>query len=110
MLLSGATAYATARLSQPVVGPELSAFLGALLVAIGANVYARTTRRPAAVPLVPGIMLLVPGSVGFRSVTELLAQDVVSGMETAFTMTLVAVALVTGLLLANVIVPPRRTL
>ncbi|MHC5004531.1 MAG: threonine/serine exporter family protein, partial [Planctomycetota bacterium] len=108
VLLSGVLAYGTARIGSGYLGPELATFVAALLVAIGSNLYARRLRRPAAVPLVPGIMLLVPGSIGFRSVTELLAQDVVSGMQTAFAMILVGVALVTGLLLADVILSGDR--
>ena len=53
-------------------------------------------------------MLLVPGSLGFRSITALLAKDVVGGMETAFRMALVATSLVAGLLLANLVLRPRR--
>ena len=55
----------------------------------------------------PGILLLVPGSIGFWSLAALLESDVVSGVETAFRMVLVAVSLVAGLLLADAIVPPR---
>ena len=34
----------------------------------------RWRHRPAAVVLVPGILLLVPGSIGFRSLTALMEQ------------------------------------
>jgi uncharacterized membrane protein YjjB (DUF3815 family) len=60
--------------------------------------------------MVPGILLLVPGSIGFGSLAKFLDRDVLSGIDTAFTMILVAVALVTGLLVSNLIVPPRRAL
>jgi uncharacterized membrane protein YjjB (DUF3815 family) len=76
----------------------------------GSTLYARTFNRPAAVPLVPGIMLLVPGSIGFGSLSRFIERDVVYAVETAFSMGLVGVALVTGLLLANLIVPPRKAL
>jgi uncharacterized membrane protein YjjP (DUF1212 family) len=107
---AGVLAFLGARLGARTLGPELGAGAGALLVGLACNLYARLMDRPASVPLVPGIMLLVPGSLGFRSLSALLAQDVVSGIETAFRMTLVAAGLVTGLLLANVAVPPRRPL
>lgn len=58
--------------------------------------------------IVPGILMLVPGSIGFRSISSLLGQDVVIGLKTAMAMLLVAVALAGGLLFANVVVPPRR--
>ena len=57
---------------------------------------------------VPGILLLVPGSVGFRSLTSLLERQAVTGIETAFSMILTAMALVAGLLMAGVIAPETR--
>lgn len=99
-----------ARFGSSLFGPELGAFVGALAAGGSSNLYARVLRRPAVVTLFPGIMLLVPGSIGFRSLSSLLAHDVVSGVQTAFTSILVAVALVAGLLLANDIVRPRRAL
>jgi uncharacterized membrane protein YjjB (DUF3815 family) len=55
-------------------------------------------------------MLLVPGSIGFRSLLSLLERNVLSGVETAFQMVMAGVSLVTGLLLANWILPPKRAL
>ncbi|MBA2660777.1 MAG: threonine/serine exporter family protein [Bradymonadaceae bacterium] len=110
MLLSAALAFGGARLGTLWLGVELGAFVGALLVGMASNVYARVFDRPSAMLMVPGIVMLVPGSIGFRSVSYLLERDVVTGIETAFTMTLVAAALVAGLLLSNLIVPPRKAL
>jgi len=60
------------------------------------------------VVLVPGLLLLVPGSVGFRAVTSLVERQAVAGIETAFSTALTAIALVAGLLVAGVIAPERR--
>ncbi len=103
-------AYAGARLGFALIGPGLGAFLGALAVGIAANGLARWHRRPSVVFVVPGIMLLVPGSVGYRSLAALLHSDVVSGVDAGFSAVLVGVTLAAGLLLANVLVPPRRPL
>jgi len=103
-------ALAGTRLGSELLGPQLGAFLGAVLVGVAANLYGRLLCRPVAVCQLPGLMLLVPGSLGFRSLSSFLARDVVPGIEGAFQVTLVAVALVTGLLIANVLVPPRRLL
>lgn len=91
-------------------GPELGAAFGAFVVAVYCNLYAWVTRLPAVVPMVPGIMLLVPGSLGFRSVGFLLHKDVLTGVDTAFTMEFVAISLVAGLLSANVVVPAKKIL
>jgi uncharacterized membrane protein YjjB (DUF3815 family) len=98
------------RLGARLLGPELGAFAGALLLGLASNAFARALDRPAAVPLVPGLILLVPGSIGLRSVFSLLENDIVSGVEAAFKMVLVSTALVAGLLFANIALPPRRAL
>jgi uncharacterized membrane protein YjjP (DUF1212 family) len=108
--LSGVVAVEGVRLGGLLLGPELAGFLGALLVGVTGNLVARYRRRPAALVQVPGLILLVPGSLGFRSLASLLDRDVLSGVHGAFEMTLVAIALTTGLLLASVVVPPRRAL
>jgi uncharacterized membrane protein YjjB (DUF3815 family) len=107
---AGALAFTGARLGAETMGVEMGAFIGALLVGLGSNLHARVFNRPATVTLIPGIILLVPGSVGFSSLSSLIADDIVSGMEMAFTMSIMGVALVTGLLLAGSIVSPRRSL
>jgi uncharacterized membrane protein YjjB (DUF3815 family) len=84
--------------------------VGAFAVAIASNLFARVSNRPAAITQVPGILMLVPGSLGFRSLSSLIRADVVSGVETAFTAVMIAASLVAGLLLANAVVPPRKAL
>jgi len=99
-----------ARLGAHAFGPELGAMLGALLLCLVSNAFARTFDRPAAVPLLPGLILLVPGSLGFRGVFSMLQSDVVSGVDAGFKAVLVSAALVAGLLFANIALPPRRVL
>jgi uncharacterized membrane protein YjjP (DUF1212 family) len=105
---SGALGFFGARSGALLLGPEIGAFLGALAVSAFGNVYARLMRRPAAVTVVPGLLLLVPGSVGFRSFSLLIEEQTVVGIETAFSMMLVAISLAIGLLFGNVLVAPRR--
>lgn len=110
IFLAAGLALLGARTGSALLGPELGAFVGALLLGMASNAHARLFHRPAAITQVPGLMLLVPGSMGFRSVAALLENDTLAGIQTAFAMTLVAVALATGLLVANGLVPPRRAL
>jgi uncharacterized membrane protein YjjP (DUF1212 family) len=110
ILIAGWLGFAGSRLGSSWLGPELGALVGALLVGLAGNLYARRFHHPASVMQVPGIMLLVPGSIGFQSLDSFLTQDVLTGMEAAFRMALVAGAIVGGLLFANALVPPRRSL
>jgi uncharacterized membrane protein YjjP (DUF1212 family) len=107
IVAAGALGFGGARAGAQLLGPELGTFVGALLLGVWSNGYARALARPAAVTLVPGLLLLVPGSIGFSSLTSLLDRQTLSGVEAAFRMTLVAASLVTGLLLSNVLVQPR---
>jgi uncharacterized membrane protein YjjP (DUF1212 family) len=108
ILIAGALAVGGSRLGVGFFGPEMGVFLGALTVGVASNWYARLLDRPAIITEVPGIMLLVPGSVGFRGLVALMDEKIVSGVDTSFKMILTAVALVAGTLMANIVAPPRR--
>lgn len=108
ILLGAAVSVAGARLGRAWLGPEIGAFLGATCIGVLAHVYARWKDRSVLLLLTPGILMLVPGSIGFLSVRSMLAADVVSALEIAFRMVLVLTSLAAGLLVATVAVPPRR--
>jgi len=110
ILAAGALAFAGARFGAALFGPEIGVCLGALALGAASNLDAKLTRKPASVMLVPGIMMLVPGGIGFQSVASFLAHDTLSGVEAGFRMVLVAMALVAGLLAANAVVRPRGAL
>lgn len=106
ILLAVAIGYGGARLGRFLLTPELGAFVGALLVTIAGNLFARWRRRPAAVVRTPGLLLLVPGSLGFRGLTNAVAGDFTQSVQFLFDMLLVGGALVAGLLMAGVLFPP----
>ena len=87
-----------------------AAFAGALAVAAFSNGYARLKDRPATVPLLPGLLVLVPGAIGYRALSAFADQNALGGVASVYEMLLVGAALVGGTLTANVIVPPRRVL
>ena len=86
----------------------LGASIGTLTVGLASNLFERFKFGPASVPLVPGVLLLVPGSIGYRSLTMLLSQSVEPGLAAGITAVLTAVALAGGLIVANVLVPPTK--
>ncbi|MFW5816262.1 MAG: threonine/serine exporter family protein [Wenzhouxiangella sp.] len=88
----------------------VGAFIGALAVGVAGNLFVSLTGRPGSIMHLPGLILLVPGSIGLRSLTTLLADDVVSGIETAMMAGMIAVALTTGMILASVLLPPKTSL
>lgn len=92
------------------LGGQLGVLVGAFVVGVLSNVYARLLARPSQVVSVPAVLLLVPGSMGFRGMESLLDKETLSGVETVFAMFVVALAIVAGLLIANAVVSPRRSL
>lgn len=88
----------------------LSVSIASLCLGLFGNVFALISNRPSSIILVPGIILLVPGSLGFKSITSLIDNETVLGIETAFSMTLTAMALVSGLVLSNILVSAKRVL
>jgi uncharacterized membrane protein YjjP (DUF1212 family) len=109
IIAAGVLGVAAGRLGAAKLGLELGMFVAAFTVALASSAFERWRRRPAPVVLVPGILLLVPGSIGYRSMTSLMSGNTVAGIDTAFTMILTAVSLVAGLLIAGVVAPePRR--
>lgn len=91
-------------------GQEFGVFFAGLVVACAANLFSRLCNRPGAIVRVPGIILLVPGSVGFRSLFFVFERDVYLGLDMAFSLVVLLASLVAGLLLGNVLVPPRRSI
>ena len=60
------------------------------------------------VVIAPAILLMVPGSLGLRSILLVAGSDVAIGVGAAFQMALGAIALVTGILAGNLVQPLNR--
>jgi uncharacterized membrane protein YjjP (DUF1212 family) len=85
-------------------------FFSSLVMAALANLYGRVAGRAATLIRLPSIMLLVPGSVGFRGLTSFMDRDYTLGLETGVAVLSALVALMAGLLFGSVLVAPRRYL
>jgi uncharacterized membrane protein YjjP (DUF1212 family) len=99
-----------ARGGTELLGPQLGVMVGAFALGLLVNLYARWQKKPAQVVLVPATLILVPGSLGFRGMSDMLHRETLTGIETMFGMFVVAMAIVAGLLVANAAFHPRRVL
>ncbi len=102
--------YVCAQVGATKVAPAFGVFLSSLIVGAASNVFARVARRPGALVREPGIILLVPGSVGFRTLSFVFERDVLLGIDTAVTLLTLLLSIVAGLLFGDLLVPPRRKL
>lgn len=110
VLIASAIGYFSTSLSSQIIGVDLGAFVGGFCVGTTANLYASHTKHPALTITMPGLILLVPGSIGFKGLSFLVEKNTLAGIDTTFEMFLIAIALVSGLLLANILVVPKRSL
>lgn len=110
MIAAGVVSYLLARAATEAMGTEFGVCLVATIVGVAGNLYARYKDRPASVVILPGILMMVPGSLSFRSFEFFLAEDTLTGTQTAFKVLFTALALVAGLLFANVAAEPKRPL
>lgn len=108
--LAGVYGYGCSKLATHYLGPELGILIGGFCVGAMSNIFARLKDRPSSLFQFPGIILLVPGSMGYRSLSFLFEKDVVGGLGTAFGMITIATALVVGIFFGNIVIKPRRSL
>jgi uncharacterized membrane protein YjjP (DUF1212 family) len=97
-------------ISGNIPGAPVGVFIGGLLLSALSNLYARFLHRPGALIREPGIILLVPGSVGFRSVSYLFERDTSLGMDSGILLITLLISLVAGLLFGDLLISPRRSL
>ncbi len=92
------------------IGLEGALFLAAFANGIFAHAWARWRDLPSMIVRLPGMLILVPGGTGFLSISALLEGDALSGVQTMFRVAVSAIAIVTGILAASVVLPPRKAL
>jgi len=109
MVATSIIGWGAARIATDPLGPVAGAMVGTFALGLTSNLYARWTRRPALVPMVTGLFLLVPGSLGFRGMEAMLSGQTLQGIEALFRMGMGAFALAAGLVLATTVLDPRSS-
>jgi len=105
-----AAAYGGILLGSALAGANLGNLFGTIVAVVFANLWARRTRRPTSIALLPAIVLLVSGSIGFRGLAAIAVGQVATGEQQFLQMFVVALTIAAGLLVGNTIVQPKTTL
>ncbi|ORX41640.1 hypothetical protein BCR36DRAFT_363868 [Piromyces finnis] len=88
---------------------EVSIIIAALAVGIVSNVYAKLRKKLAIIPIIIGVLLLVPGSVGVKgSLAFLIDQNFETGIQFTISMFTVSMWITIGVFLSNLIVFPFK--
>lgn len=111
VMAAAATGYLISRFAGDAWGNPAGIFLAALTLTAVGNAYARWGNRPGAIVRVPGIIMLVPGSVSLRGLLTLIQQqDMEVGQDAVLAVINILLALIAGLLFGNLLLPARRNL
>jgi len=103
-------AYGGILLGSAIAGGNLGNLFGTIIAVIFANLWARKTGRPTSIVLLPAIVLLVSGSIGFRGMAAIAVGQAGTGTQQFVQMFVVALTIAAGLLAGNTIVRPEATL
>ena len=79
-----------------------------MTIAVLANLYGRYFKQTGALIRVPGIILLVPETIGYHGATALLLDGGASLTDTSLLALRLLISLVGGLLFGNTLLPPRK--
>jgi len=97
-------------LGEAVAGINFGNFLGTVLAVIFANIWSVKTNRSVSLVLLPSIVFLVSGSIGFRGFVNLSAGNTGLGQQEFIRMFVVALSIAAGLIVGNIIYKPKITL
>jgi uncharacterized membrane protein YjjP (DUF1212 family) len=97
------------RFGNELLSPELSGFVGALIIIPLTRAIEHLPRGPSsAVTMLPALWLLVPGALGFIGVSEAATEGGVTGLETLVTTGLAMFSISLGVLVGSGIVRDVR--
>jgi uncharacterized membrane protein YjjB (DUF3815 family) len=90
-------------------GNQAAAFVAALAIGVVGNLAGARLRRSPLVFIVPGVLMLVPGSAGYNSVLQLVTDQTISGITAGFDTFVTAISIAYGLMVSTVVLPRRST-
>lgn len=108
-LAISALSFLLCRAAGAVLGPEIGVLIAACAVGLASHTFARLRNRPSSTLTLPGVTMLVPGSLGLLSVSAAALHDPSRAFDLGFGMLMVVIALSTGILLAAAALPPRSS-
>ena len=75
--------------------------LGAILAVVYANIWATSVGRPTSIVVLPAIILLVSGSIGFQGLADVAAGETTAGLQQFVQMFVVAILVAAGVICAE---------
>ncbi|EGC31580.1 hypothetical protein DICPUDRAFT_99176 [Dictyostelium purpureum] len=89
---------------------DVGSFFGAFAICVCGNLYSRFSNVSPICSIFSGIILLVPGSMGVKGMFAISNGDLEGGTSFFTGMFFIAISLTMGLLIANLLVPPPKSM
>lgn len=110
-MASSLIGFLTAQYAGAAFGTVLGMFLGAFAVGVYSNWFSNLRKKPASIALIQGLIVLVPGSKSYMVLnTWITGENILSDGPHINEAFLTFISLVIGLLLANAVLPSRKSL
>ena len=90
-----------------LIGAAAGVFVASLVIGVAGGLLGARLHRSPLIFIVPGVLMLVPGSAGFNSILQLLAGQTVNGINAGFNTFVTAMAIAYGLMLSAVVIRHR---
>ena len=100
-------AYLAIMAGTALLDSNLGNLVGTIIAMVVANLWGRKTGRPSSIVLIPAIVLLVSGSIGFRGLVAMAGGELMLGAQQFLQMFVVALTIVTGVFVGYTIVRPE---
>jgi uncharacterized membrane protein YjjP (DUF1212 family) len=88
------------------VDSQLTSIVSAFVLGIVGNLYGKFTRKAAIIPLLGGIIMLVPGSIGVKGLLYIFNNNSAQGSTFALNMVVISLCITAGLFLSALIIYP----
>lgn len=109
-LLACIIAYLGSFYGSKFFSPNFGTLLGTVILVIYSNTWSTKTGHPTSIVLVPGIVMLVSGSLGFRGLASIATGQIQQGEMQLQQMIYVAILIAAGLVVGNTLSRPKVTL
>jgi len=103
-------AYLGVLAGSSLLDSNLGNLLGTIVAVVVANVWSKQTGRPTSIVLIPAIVLLVSGTIGFRGLASMVQGELLLGLQQFFRMFIVAMTIVVGIMIGYTIIRPEPKL
>jgi uncharacterized membrane protein YjjP (DUF1212 family) len=109
VLVSG-IAYLGIMAGSSMLDANLGNLFGTIIAVVIANLWSRQTGRPTSIVLIPAIVMLVSGTIGFRGLASMAGGDLLLGAQQFLQMFVVAMTILAGIVVGHTIVRPESGL